>query len=120
MRRKTTDIVLISGILLLSGQGVFASDANLQPGRTDRLGIHGRFEGYEKKSERLQQKKRAAAVQESGFRDVAMRFSDEDMPPPNLKQKHSNDDGANSWLAMLVAGLGVALVSIIRRMGRIR
>lgn len=125
MRRKANGVLLLSGILLISGQGVFAADANLQQRLSERSGVRSDYsDGNKRKAANHREKKSVIVAQEvaqdSGFLDIAMRFSEREMPTPNLEQERSVNEGAGSWLAMLVAGLGVGLVSIIRRIRNIR
>lgn len=63
-----------------------------------------------------------AAAQGSEFGNIAMRFTGIEETPsyPRRDQPVIEETGSGSWIAMLIAGFGVALISIIRRMRIIR
>lgn len=124
MHRKAAGIFLSAGILLISAQGVLAASDNLQSPGMGRPAVRSDYaDGNEKiKAVRLSEKKPVLADQGNGLRDVAMRFTDREIPPARQRKEQPVDAGGDSgsWFAMLVAGLGVALVSIFRRIGNLQ
>lgn len=124
MHRKTTGIILCAGTLLISGPGIFAASDTLRPAGAGGSAVHNAYaDGNEKRqAARLAEKNLAVTAQGSGLRDVALRFPSKETPPSRLRQEQmiDGDAGSGSWFAMLVAGFGVALVSILRRMGNLQ
>lgn len=65
-----------------------------------------------------------AAAQGNELGNIAMRFSGIEEPSSSSylqrDQLINEETGSGSWIAMLIAGFGVALISIVRRIRIIR
>ncbi len=130
MQRRTGEmLVLLLAAILVPGHGAFAAEGKMRSGHADRSAIHPvRTDDHKTAAERRAaaerlEKKMMTVAQADGLRDVAMRFPDRDGPLQNPRQGQAvieEGAGAGSGFAMLIAGLGVALISIIRRMGNIQ
>ena len=127
MQRRTGVMILLLAGILMSGHGAFAAEGKTRSGHADRPAIHSAPNGHETAAERRAaerlEKKMMTVAQADGLRDVAMRFPDRDGSLQNPRQGQTvieEGAGAGSGFAMLIAGLGVALISIIRRMGSIQ
>lgn len=124
MRRKSIVLFILVGVILIFGKSVLAVEGGLQQMRSDKAESRNAYADQKKhkRASQPQEKKLLVAAKDDGFRDVALRFTDGEMSSPELRQERAINEGTGggSWLALLVAGFGVALVSIIRRMGNIR
>lgn len=123
MQRRTGVILLLAGVLM-SGQGVLAAEGKTRHGHADKSAGHvTRTNDHDRKAAGRSEKKMMTVAQADGLRDVAMHFPDREGPLQNPRQEQSigqEEAGAGSGFAMLIAGLGVALISIARRMGNIQ
>lgn len=126
MQRRAGVILLLAGVLM-SGQGVFAADGKTRHGHADHaeksVTHTTRTNDYDRKAAGRSEKKMMSVAQADGLRDVAMHFPDREGPLQNPWREQSigqEEAGAGSGFAMLIAGLGVALISIVRRMGSIQ
>jgi hypothetical protein len=125
MSRKAIWILLLS-VALMGWQGVFAAN-NRTPGEQSGRSIvkgtsHTAVNRMADELQLLQRDRLVMAAQEAGLHDAALRYTDRDASSANAPKNRAADNGSGAELnvnAMLIVGLGVALISIIRRMGGI-
>lgn len=119
MYRTANLALLIFGALLMPMPMVQAASANLQA-----AGDHGAVArnsnayaaGAEVRMERPAEQRLVVTEQAGGLREIAMRSPGRELQGGERAPLPGEDGGGRgSWLAMLVAGLGVALISIVRR-----
>lgn len=123
MNRKTTWILLLP-VFLMAGEAAFAANnRTLEYRRGASVPGEQARQPLRKDRGRLQGEKIAAAGQEARLQAAAMRVQDGSMSASGKSRDRvaetgpSTDPGTNT---MLVVALGVALVSVIRRMGSIQ
>lgn len=121
MNLMTIGIVLLSGALA-TGYAAFAADGGAIIDQAEKAAADSAYtDGAVKTAGVFMDREILASAQVSGLRDAAMRPVDRERPSSSLRRSQSatsveGDTGGGSGLALLVAGLGVALFSIIRRM----
>jgi hypothetical protein len=118
---RTAGALLIYTASLMPVHGVYAASEN--PQATNDRGVvsrnaNGYGSGKKVKLQNIQEKKMASKNQATGLRDVAMRSPAKGMEAgeaavPRIEKVADS----SSWFSMLIAGLGVALISIFRRIG---
>jgi len=126
MRRRAFGIFFMFGVLAVSAQSVCAAESEAYSARTDRLVIRGGVYpgGGERREIRMFERQVTAAAQGNELGNIAMRFSGIEEPSSSSylqrDQLINEETGSGSWIAMLIAGFGVALISIVRRIRIIR
>lgn len=126
MNRKSIVIFMLFGAVFLPAtNNAFSAGAKAQANAAGVPEVGGTYiHGRDRNTGDFREKNTAITSESGRLRDAAMRFSSSEQAPPssNMKQVRSADEGRNtdSWLAMLAAGFGVSLISIIRRMGNLR
>lgn len=124
MYRTTSGVLLIYGALLIPAHDVYAASGNPQVAgdrSTVSRNTNGHVSGKKVKVQRvqrLQEKKLASATQAGGLQEIAMHSPVKEMGArETAPQRVEEIADSGSWFAMLIAGLGVALISIRRRIG---
>lgn len=121
MHRTATGVILIFGALLMPAHIVYGASGNSRSADDQGAGVKKTdvYRGGKKvKMERLQEKKLAMANQAGGLRDAAMRSPVREVRFREPAAPLAEESGSSgSLFAMLFAGLGVALISIFRRIG---
>lgn len=121
MHRTATGIILIFGALLMPAHVVHGASGNPKSTdghRADEKKTNIYRDGKKINAGKLEEKKLAMASQAGSLRDAAMRSPVRESqfrePVPPLAEESGS---SGSLFAMLFAGLGVALISIFRRIG---
>jgi hypothetical protein len=121
MYGTATGVILIFVVLLMPAHIVNAASGNLQSADGHLTGAKKTdvYRGGKKtKVDRLQEKKLAMASQAGGLHEAAMRSPVREIQFREPAAPVTEQSGSSSSMfAMLFAGLGVALISIFRRIG---
>lgn len=120
MNRMTIGIVVLSGALA-TGYAAFAAEGGAIIDQAGKAPADSAYtDEAVKTAEVFPGREILASAQVTGTHGAAMRQVDRAGPSSSLRHSQSatpaeSDTGSGSGLALLVAGLGVALLSIIRR-----
>jgi hypothetical protein len=124
MYRMTAEILCASALLMIATQSSYAAEQTAR--KTGTTGSQARLadgKAKNKKVVKAKEKTMMVAARGGELQNVAMRIPNAEIPSDSARLQRPlavDSQQDKSWFQMLVAGLGVALISIIRRMGSLQ